>query len=62
MSMFPLKNLARKGLKGYQAITWANFDLSSQVFYGIHLTAISQEMLMNLICKVFSNYTLITLS
>ena len=32
----------------YQAITWTNVDLSSKVFCGIHLGAISQEVLMNL--------------
>ena len=34
-----------------QAITWTNVS-SSKVIYGIHLRAISQEVLMNLICNI----------
>ena len=30
----------------HQAITWTNVDLSSKVFYGIHLSIISQEVFM----------------
>ena len=33
----------------HQAITWTNVDLSSKMFCGIHLKAISQEELMSLI-------------
>ena len=44
-----------------QAITWTNVDLSSEVFCGIHLKAISHEVLIKLICKVHSGIVLIKL-
>ena len=36
----------------YQAITWTSEDFSSKVFCGIHLRAISQEMLINFTCNM----------
>ena len=45
----------------YQAITFANIDLSSKVFCGIHLTEISKEVLMNLIRNMRSEFTLLKL-
>ena len=36
-------------------------DLSSKVFCGIHLRAISQEALMNLICNICSEITILKL-
>ena len=36
----------------YQAITWINVDLSSNVFGDIHLSAILQEVSMNLIRNI----------
>ena len=44
----------------YQAIAWANADLSLKVFCGIHLRAISQ-VLMNLIHNMYSEITLLKL-
>ena len=41
-----------------QAITWTNIDLSSEMFTGIHLRTISQEMLMNLTRNMCSEITL----
>ena len=35
----------------HQAITRTNLDLSSKLFYGIHLRAISQEALMDISCN-----------
>ena len=40
-----------------QAIIWTNVDLSSKVFYGIHMRAILHEMLMNLICNMYFQIT-----
>ena len=45
----------------HQAITWSKFDLSSKMFCVIHLTAISQELFMNLIRNMLSEITLLTL-
>ena len=42
-------------------ITWTNVDISSEVFRGIHIIAISQEVLMNLICNMCSEITLLKL-
>ena len=39
----------------HQDITWTKLDLSSNVFCGFRLTAISQEVLMNLIRNMRSN-------
>ena len=44
-----------------QAIIWTNVDQSSTVFYNIHLTAILQEVLMNLICNMCSKITILRL-
>ena len=41
----------------HKAITWTNVD-SSKIFPVIHLIAISQEVLMNLICNKCSEITL----
>ena len=41
-----------------QTITWTNADLSWKVFCGIHLRAISQEMLKNLIYNLCPEITL----
>ena len=45
-----------------QAITYANVDLSSKVFCGIHLRAISQEELLNLIHNMCSENKVLTLA
>ena len=45
----------------HQAITWTNIDLSSKVFCGIHLGAISQKVYMNLIHNICSEITLLEL-
>ena len=45
----------------HQAITWIDVDLSSKVFCGIHLRAISQEVLMNMIRNMCSEITLLKL-
>ena len=45
----------------HQAITWTNVDLSSKLFSGIHLRAISPEVLMYLICNMCSDITLLKL-
>ena len=42
----------------HQAITWTHVDLTSEVFHGIHLRAISQEALMNLICNIHLEFAL----
>ena len=39
------------------AITWTNVYLLSNVFCGIHLIANSQEVLMDLICNMWSDIT-----
>ena len=36
----------------HQAIAWTNFVLSSNLFYGIPLKVITQEMLLNLIRNI----------
>ena len=38
-------------------IPLANVDLTLKVFYGIYLKAISQEVLMNLVCHKRSEFT-----
>ena len=43
------------------AITWTNADLSSRVFSGIHLRTILQTKLMNLICNMCFELTLLRL-
>ena len=40
---------------------WTSVDLSSKMFCGIHLRAISQEVLMNLISNMCSEITLLNL-
>ena len=46
----------------HQAITWTNFDLSSNyIFCDIHLRVLSQEMLINLIRSMYSNNTFLKL-
>ena len=45
----------------HQTITSTNIDLSSKVFYGIHLRAISEDLLMNLIHDMCSMFTLLKL-
>ena len=35
-------------------IIWTNIELSSEMFCGIHLSAISQEVLKNLLCNINS--------
>ena len=42
----------------HQAITWTNVDLPSKTFCGIHLRAIWQEVLMNLIRNPCSKITI----
>ena len=37
----------------HQAITWTNVDLSSNVFWAIHLIIIWQGVLVSFICNVF---------
>ena len=44
-----------------QAISWTNVGLLLKVFGGIHLRAISQEVLMNFICNVCYEITLMKL-
>ena len=44
-----------------QAITWTNDDVSSKMFCDIHLIAILQELLENLICDMYSEITLVKL-
>ena len=43
--------------EGYQVITWSNVNLTAKVFCGIHMRAISQEVVMNLICNMCSEVT-----
>ena len=43
----------------HQAMTWTNVDLERNVFCGIRLRAISQEVLKNLIRKISSEMTLL---
>ena len=43
----------------HQAITWTNIELS-KVFCGIYLRAISQKVLINLICSLCWKITLLT--
>ena len=43
----------------HQAIPWTNADLSSQVFYGIYLRTISQELLQISIHKISLKITLL---
>ena len=45
----------------HQAIAWTNVDLLSKVFCGIQLRAISQEVLMNLIRNMHSEFPLLKL-
>ena len=40
----------------HQVISLTNVDLSSKVFYGIHLKAFYQEMLMDLFRNMFWKY------
>ena len=42
-----------------QAITWANINLQSKVFWGIQLKVISQGELMNLICNMCLGITIL---
>ena len=42
------------GTKAIEAITWINVDLSLVRFCGTPLRAISQEVLLNLICDICS--------
>ena len=39
----------------HQAITWTNVDLSLSMYFEIHQKAISQEVIMNLIHKMFGD-------
>ena len=52
-------NLDNCGLVWHQPITWTNVHLSSNSLCGIHLRVISQEVLMNLICIMCSEITLL---
>ena len=46
---------------GHQVITWTNVDVSSKLFCGIHLGAISLEVLLNFSCNLCSEIVLETL-
>ena len=45
----------------HQAITWTNVDLLSKLFCGLHLRAVSQDLLMNLIRHMFLETALLKL-
>ena len=46
-------------LPEHQTITWTNIDLSQKEFCGIHLKAISQKVLTNLIHNMCLEITLL---
>ena len=45
----------------HQAISWTNVDLTSNVFSGIHLSAILEDIPMNLVHNMHSEITLLIL-
>ena len=43
----------------YQVITWTNVNFSKEVLCGIHTRAISKEIILNLICNIWSDFILL---